>query len=69
MEEKLNPDYRLSSMSRRFGSRKHKRFGDGREVARDDEWCRKERNIKTMVLKNRNFLDDDCYICIKIISF
>ena len=48
----------------------HKRFKEGRESVRDDERCRRSKEVKTpeLISQIKNFMDKDRSVSIKTIS-
>ena len=57
----LQTDFGLSCMNRTSVFEWHKRFKDGRESVRDDERCRRSKEIRTpeLIGQIKNFMDKD----------
>ena len=58
----LQTAFQLSCMNRASVFEWHKRFKEGRESVRDDERCRRSKEVRTpeLIGQIKNFMDKDC---------
>ena len=66
----LQTAFGASCMNRASVFEWHKRFKEGRESVRDDERCRRSKEVRTpeLIGQIKNFMDKDCRVSIETIS-
>ena len=66
----LQTDFRLSCMNRASVFEWHKRFKEGRESVKDDEWCGRSKKVNTpqLIGQIKNFMDKDRRVSIETIG-